>query len=78
MTGVDDFDEDAPIPYVLTALARRDLARWRAEAAMPPCPHEWDWSGGNGVCMNCGVVTGRSRQPAIPSYLGPKSEWKRR
>jgi hypothetical protein len=71
-------DVDAPIPYVLTARARRELQEWRDDEDFPDCPHEWLWDRGGMRCQNCTRRQPVSTHPAIPSYLGPKTEWKRR
>lgn len=74
----EEIDVDAPIPYVLTALALRELQQWRDEENFPPCPHEWESCRLGLHCINCGTTKVISTSPSIPSYLGPKSDWKRR
>jgi len=73
----DYLDVDSPIPYVLTDKARRELQQWRDEENFPACPHEWKFRNGRMICVNCELI--KSLQPIrrIPSYLGPKSDWKR-
>jgi len=74
----EELDVDSPIPYVLTDRARRELAEWRAAEAFPACPHEWEFRNGRAVCLNCELIRSLQTNKSIPSYLGPKTDWKRR
>ena len=72
----DDFDQvdvDAPIPYRLTNLARRELAAERAMERVASCAHDWRVDLGRGlVCRTCETVTKPRKLGSIPSYLGPR------
>jgi hypothetical protein len=50
----DELDVDAPIPYTLTSLARRELAAWRLEVENPCRSHIWRVKGRQLVCDECG------------------------
>jgi hypothetical protein len=76
MTGdqADQLDIDAPIPYKLTALGRRDCAEIRADELVNACSHTWHVVGGSLECLNCQIERPlpRSSSQNIPSYLSPK------
>jgi hypothetical protein len=65
-------DPDVPIPYVLTDLARHELADWRDQVEEMECPrHEWEYAIGRGmVCQNCNVVA--EMRQSIPEHLTPR------
>lgn len=69
---IDQVDVDKPIPYVLTALARRELQELRAAEANPCPTHEWRFEERGAVCQNCGRVAAVSGGQSIPNYLHPK------
>lgn len=68
----DDYDQvdvDAPIPYVLTRQAHRELAVWREEEANA-CPvHDWKFEHGGAVCQNCNRFASVGSEQSIPGYL---------
>lgn len=69
---IDQVDVDAPIPYQLTALARRELAQLR-DAEANQCPnHEWKFEQRGAVCQNCGRCAEVSGGQSLPSYLHPR------
>lgn len=73
----DDFEEtdvDAPIPYVLTPLARRELADWRLEERLAYCRHVWGFGGDRLECQKCGLerVFPASGGRSVPQYLDRK------
>jgi uncharacterized protein YbaR (Trm112 family) len=68
-------DPDAPIPYVLTDLGRREVAQLAEQEAEGDCPgHEWKQERRGGlICQNCGRSS--TLREDIPDYLAPR-KWR--
>lgn len=68
-----DLDIDQPIPYRLTALAKRELEWERLEQKFAFCPHEYRIDRGQLSCRLCDLVKELPRGGySVPSHLAPK------
>jgi hypothetical protein len=71
-------DVDAPIPYVVTVEGHAALLEALLVDVVRACHHDWQVAElGELYCVICGATRSMRRQ-SIPSYIGLKSEWKRR